>query len=153
MEKPVATNMSDVEWSDADLTEVTGEFSRVMGNFMVVACQNASFYHIQVKLQNNGPYARFAFLVAQSVKNLPAMQEIQVQSLDQEDPLEKETATHSSILAWEIPWIEEPSELQSIDMQRVRHNLVPEPPQPPQCKTLLREIICIAFTSFVLFSN
>jgi len=117
MEKPVATNMSDVEWSDADLTKVTGEFSRVMGNFMVVACQNASFYHIQVKLQNNGPYARFAFLVAQSVKNLPAMQEIQVQSLDQEDPLEKETATHSSILAWEIPWIEEPSELQSIDMQ------------------------------------
>ena len=101
--------MSDVEWSDADLTQVTGEFSRVMGNFMVVACQNASFYHIQVKLQNNGPYARFASLVAQSVKNLPAMQEIQVQYMDQEDPLEKETATHSSILAWEIPWIEEPS--------------------------------------------
>ena len=123
--------MSDVEWSDADLTKVTGEFSRVMGNFMVVARQNASFYHIQVKLQNNGPYARFVSLVDQSVKNLPAMQKMQVQSLGQDDPLEKETATHASILAWEIPWIEEPSELQSIELQRVRHDLVPKPPQPP----------------------
>ena len=56
-----------------------------------------------------------AFLVAQMVKNLLAMQEIQkmwVQSLGQEDPLEKETASHSSILAWEIPWTEKPGRLQ-----------------------------------------
>ena len=46
-------------------------------------------------------------------KNLPAMQEMQVQSLSQEDPLEKEIATHSSILAWEIPWTVEPGGLQS----------------------------------------
>ena len=46
--------------------------------------------------------------MAQTVKNLPAMQETQVQSLGQEDPLEKEMATHSSILAWRIPWTEEP---------------------------------------------
>ena len=46
-------------------------------------------------------------MLAQWVKNLPAMQETQVQSLDQEDPLLKEMATHSSILAWRIPWIEE----------------------------------------------
>ena len=46
--------------------------------------------------------------MAQTVKNLPAMQETQVQSLGQEDPLEKETATHSSIPAWRIPWTEEP---------------------------------------------
>ena len=51
--------------------------------------------------------------MAQSVKSLPAMQETQVQSLGQEDPLERETATHSSILAWEIPWTEEPGGLQS----------------------------------------
>ena len=51
------------------------------------------------------------------------MQEMQVQSLGQEDPLEKEMATHSSILAWEIPRTEEPSELQSVGSQRVRHNL------------------------------
>ena len=50
----------------------------------------------------------FASLVTQSVKNLPAMQETQVQSLGQEDPLEKEMATHSSILAWRTPWTEEP---------------------------------------------
>ena len=51
------------------------------------------------------------FPIAQMVKNLPAMLETQVQSLGQEDPLEKETATHSSILAWRIPWTEEPGEL------------------------------------------
>ena len=52
-----------------------------------------------------------ASLVAQMVKNLPAMQETQVQSLDWEDPLEKEMATHSSVLAWRIPWTEEPGRL------------------------------------------
>ena len=55
--------------------------------------------------------------MAQTVKNLPALQETQVQSLGQEDPLEREMATHSSILAWEIPWREEPGELQSIGSQ------------------------------------
>ena len=55
------------------------------------------------------------------VKNLPAMQETQVQSLGQEDPLEKEIATYSSILAWTIPWTEEPGGLQSMALQRVRH--------------------------------
>ena len=54
-----------------------------------------------------------ASLVAQMVQNLPAMQETQVQSLDWEDPLEKEVATHSSIVAWRIPWTEEPGGLQS----------------------------------------
>ena len=61
-------------------------------------------------------------MVAQTVKNLPAMQETQVHSLDREDPLEKEMATHSSIFAWEIPWTEEPGGLQSIGSQRVGHD-------------------------------
>ena len=56
------------------------------------------------------------------VKNLPAMQEIEVQSLGQEDPLEKEVATHSSSLAWKIPWTEEAGRLQSMGLQRVGHN-------------------------------
>ena len=56
------------------------------------------------------------------VKNLP-MEEIWVASLGQEDPLEEEMATHSSILAWRIPWTEEPGRLQSMRSQRVRHNL------------------------------
>ena len=63
-----------------------------------------------------------ASLVTQAVKNLPAMQETQVQSLDWEDPLEKGMATHSSILAWRIPWTEELGGLQSMGSQRVRHN-------------------------------
>ena len=62
-----------------------------------------------------------ASLVAQMVKHLPAMQETWVRSLGQEDPLEKEKATHSSILAWRIPWTEEPGRL-SMGSQRVGHD-------------------------------
>ena len=61
-------------------------------------------------------------LVTQRVKRLPAVQETQVQSPGQEDPLKKEMATHSTILAWRIPWTEEPGGLQSTASQRVRHN-------------------------------
>ena len=64
--------------------------------------------------------------MAQTVKNLPAMQETQVWSLDWEDPLEKEMVTHSSILAWRIPWIEEPGSYSSWG-HRVRHNWETEP--------------------------
>ena len=60
--------------------------------------------------------------MAQMVENLPAMQETWVQSLGQEDPLEKDRATHSSILAWRVPWTEEPGGLQSIGLQRVGHS-------------------------------
>ena len=56
------------------------------------------------------------------VKNLPAIRETRVQSLDQEDPLEKRMATHSSILAWRIPWTEEPGGLQPVRSQRVGHD-------------------------------
>ena len=63
-----------------------------------------------------------ASLVAQSVKRLPAMQETWVRSLGQEDPLEKEMPTHSSILAWRIPQTVEPGRLQSMGSQRVGHD-------------------------------
>ena len=63
-----------------------------------------------------------ASLVAQLVKHLPAMREMWVQSLGQEDPLEKDMATHSSIFAWRIPWTEEPGGLQSMGSQRVGHD-------------------------------
>ena len=62
------------------------------------------------------------FPVAQTVKNLPAMQETQVQSLGWEDPLENELATHSSILDWRIPWTKEPGRLQSTGLQRATHD-------------------------------
>ena len=64
----------------------------------------------------------WASQVAQRLKHLPAMQETWVQSLGQKDPLEKEMATHSSILAWRIPWTEEPGGLQSTGSQRVGHD-------------------------------
>ena len=63
-----------------------------------------------------------ASLVAQMVKNWPVIQEIQVQSLGREDPLEKRLATHSSILAWRISWTEEPCRLQSMEFQRAGHD-------------------------------
>ena len=78
-------------------------------------CVTTVILHIQI---------RKASLMAQQVKNLPAMQktqETQVQSLGQEDPLEKRMATPSSILAWRIPWTEEPGVLQSMGLQRVKH--------------------------------
>ena len=66
----------------------------------------------------------WASLVAQLVKNLPAMQETQIRSLGREDPLEKEMATHSSIVAWRIPWTEEPGGLKSRRSQRIRNDWV-----------------------------
>ena len=61
-------------------------------------------------------------LAAQTVKNPPATQETWVPSLGREDPLEKGMATHSRILAWRIPWTEQPGRLQSMDSQRVGYN-------------------------------
>ena len=60
--------------------------------------------------------------MAQTVKSLPTMWEIQIQSLGREDPLEKEMATHSSTFVWKIPWMEEPGQLQSMGSQRVEHD-------------------------------
>ena len=67
------------------------------------------------------PEAMF-FLVVQTVKSLPVIQETWVQSLGHEDPLEKETATHYSILAWRISWTQEPGGLQYMELQRVVHD-------------------------------
>ena len=60
--------------------------------------------------------------MAQRIKRLPAMQETRVRSLGWEDPLEKEMATHSNILAWKIPWTEGPGRLQSMESHRIGHN-------------------------------
>ena len=67
------------------------------------------------------PYMSLGFLGGQMVKNLPAVQETQVLSLDREDPLEKRMTTHFSVLAWEIPWPEEPGGLQFMVSRRVAH--------------------------------
>ena len=108
-------------------------------------------FHLFIKSFNLQAFIeqQWVSLVAQLVKNLPAMQETQVQSLGVEDPLEKETETHSSILACKIPWIEEPVRLQSMGVQRVRHDLATKPPQvltfwPPRgtsfSNSFLREV-------------
>ena len=73
-----------------------------------------NFYFNYIKKQD--------FPVAQMVKNLPSVQETRVHSLGREDPLEKGMASHSSILAWRIPWTEEPGRLQSVGLQRVGHD-------------------------------
>ena len=79
----------------------------------------SSYQYHKCNYRNNNTY----ILVAQTVKNLPAMQETQVCSLGQEDPLEKEMATHSSILACEILWTEEPGGLWSMGSQKSRMQL------------------------------
>ena len=83
-----------------------------------------------------------ANLVAQSVKNLRAV------ILGQEDPLEKEMATGSSILAWRIPWTEGPGGLQSMGSQRVRHNLVTKPTSP--MTNDVGHLLCVDFPSVYL---
>ena len=88
--------------------------------------------------------------MAQTVKHLPTMRETGVQSLGQEDPLEKEMAAHSSTLAWKIPWTEEPGRLQSIGLQRVRteqlhihsHLILCDPMDcSPPCSSVWQEIL------------
>ena len=78
-------------------------------NTAIHKCPSYSIWHIGI---------HWASLVAQMVKRLPVMRETQVWFPGQEDPLEKEMATHSSVVAWEIPWIEEPGRLQSIASQK-----------------------------------
>ena len=83
----------------------------------------AHLWSLQLTIFNNLALStKNISLVAQTVKNLPMVQETQVQSLSGEGPLEKEMTIHSSILAWEIPWTEEPGRLKSVGSQRVRHD-------------------------------
>ena len=92
------------------------EENRINGDCLVIGLTNLMVPLIEIWK------TELTSLVAQVVKRLPAMRETQVQSWGQEEPLEKEMATHSSTLAWRIPWTEEPDRLQSIGSQRVGHN-------------------------------
>ena len=114
MEKEMATHSSVLAW------EIHGQRSLV--GYSPWGCKESDTTRIDLAntltLINYSPFpTRVASLVAQLVKNLPTMQEIRVQFLGQEDPLEKEIATLSSILALRIPWTEEPSGLQSLGSQ------------------------------------
>ena len=104
-----------------NLSQYQGLFQWVISSHQV-----AKYWNFSINPSNE--YSRlisfriWASLVAQRVKHLPAVLETWIRSLGWEDPLEKEMATHSSILAWRIPWTEEPGRLQSIVLQRVRHD-------------------------------
>ena len=88
--------------------------------------------------------------MAQMVKNLPAMQETQVRSLGQEEPLEKGMATHCSILPWRIPLSEKPGRLQSMGSQRVGHNRATKPPPSPPWRTCTKASQVIFVFSFLI---
>ena len=92
--------------------------SSILTLFLLCKREHSNLFHDK---RHISMYLR-ASLVAQLVKNLPAMQETQVQSLDWENPLEKEIATQSSILAWRIPWTGHPGGLQSMGSQRIGHD-------------------------------
>ena len=98
--------------------------------YLYVSTKSSNIFHhnsniyLLYKVVRAKNYSSIVYLslVAQMVKNLPAMRETWVPSLGWEDPLEKGMATHSSILAWRIPWTEEPGGVQSIGSQRVGHD-------------------------------
>ena len=108
-----------------------GQIAYIQGQVSKKRCLSLTIFplsslsnYIKTIWQNYSQQGGGPSQVAQMVKCLPAMQKTRVQSLGREDPLEKEMATHSSILAWEIPWTEEPSGLESMGSQRVINDLV-----------------------------
>ena len=115
-------------------TGVGGHFYRSLPDPGLLHCRHIPYYlsHQRTHIESGGVIGELrsalqriqASLVAQMVKHLPTMRETWVRSLGWEDPLEKETATHSSIHTWKIPWTEEPGQLQSMGSQRVGHDCV-----------------------------
>ena len=95
---------------------------RVFSNESVLRIWWPKYWSFSFSISLSSEYLGLTSLVAQTVKHLYMMWEIWVRSLGQEDPLEKEMATHSSILAWKILWMEEPSRLQSMGSQRVGYD-------------------------------
>ena len=107
---------------------------RIADSFCCSADTNTTLQSDYTTVKNNNNFLKVShplkvvkedskeYMVAQTVKRLPTMRKTRVWSLGWEYPLEKETATHSSTLAWKIPWTEDPSRLQSMGSQRVGHN-------------------------------
>ena len=113
-------------------------------------------YKLLVKFNSNThPHAythtHMSVLVTRSVKNPPHNEGDAGLIPDQEDPLEKEMATHSSILTWKVPWTEEPGRLQSVGLQRVRHSLETKPPPPHINMHTLN--LYITYLSLILYTH
>ena len=114
---------NNIQWRKDNLFNKWGNWSttckRTVILCVITTVTNKKFYLILPNFNFRKINLEYSSLVAQRLKHLPAMQETRVQFLGQEDPLEKEMATHSSILAWRIPWMEEPGGPQSPGSQRV----------------------------------
>ena len=110
-------------WEKSIHRDLCIELPRAFSSLYSLRCTQHPFFKELISLKNSTASV-FASLVAQIAKSSPAMQETRVRSLGWEDPLEKEVAPHSSILAWRIPWTEEPGGLQSVESQRVGQDRV-----------------------------
>ena len=104
------------------MVKLTNDFIRNAFSLNPSVRDYFAVYGKMIALVLGKKYVYEGFPGGSAVKNLPAMQEMRVQFLSQEDPLEKGMATHSSILDWRIPWTEEPGELRSIGLQRIGHD-------------------------------
>ena len=119
---PLSMEFSRQEyWSELPFP-TPGDLSNPRKQFSCVSCIGRGFLPLSTEIVNCFLVKVKSFPMVQTVKCPPAIREIQVRSLGQEDPLEKEIATHFSILAWKVPRMEEPGGLQSMESQRVGHN-------------------------------
>ena len=131
LNKDLAWVQTPCEWQTGDEGSgflVLSQWLSSCSSLLNLGAQSLRKQRNSVLLTNN-PFNGFPG--GSMVKNLHAKQEIQVWSLGWEDPLEKEITTHSNILAWEIPWTEEPGGLQSTELQWVRLDWATKPPPPP----------------------
>ena len=110
-------------------------------NLLICKIETKAYLQYGYQYSQSSLFTITTSLVAQLVKNPPAMQEVPVQSLGQKDPLEKKMATQSSILAWEVSWTEETVRLQSMRSQGIGHDLATKP--------LLPFIVCVCTCSVV----
>ena len=125
LEKEMATLSSVLAW-EIPWTEEPGRLTahgwQRVRNDLATKPPLHIYIYICIHMYTYGIYNLWDSLVAQMVKSLPVMQETRVRSLGWEYPLEKQKATHSNILAWKIPWMEETGRLQSTGLQKVRHD-------------------------------
>ena len=128
---------SSLPWHD-DQYGPNGHLQSQLSGLKQALILNSVWSRFIVYLSGNSVFLNVDFQVAQLVENLPAIEEMKVQSLSQEDPLEKGMTTHSSILAWEIPWTEEPGGLQFHGVMRVGHDLATKPPPTTTTPLFLR---------------
>ena len=119
-------------------------------NLLICKIETKAYLQCGYQYSQSSLFTITTSLVAQLVNNPPAMQEVPVQSLGQEDPLEKKMATQSSILAWEVSWTEETGRLQSMRSQGIGHDLATKPLLPFIVCVRARAQLCPALATYGL---